>query len=215
LYAARANVESAHRAAGLWRDELRRNPAAFDAAWKLARADYWLGRHAPLAERRALLEQGIEAGRKAAALRPGRPEGHFWAAANMGELSESFGRLAGLRYREAIKKELDTVLRLDPAYLEGSGDRALGRWYFKVPSWLGGSKALAERHLRASLTYNEHSTASHLFLAELLIEEGRNREARAELQAVIAAPLDPAWVPEDREFKAVARSLLVRIKPAP
>lgn len=214
MYADRANLDSARQAAGIWREELRRNPAAFDAAWKLARADYWLGRHVRREERRATLEQGLDAGRKAQSLRPRRPEGHFWAAANMGELAESFGRLAGLRYRAAIKKELDTVLQLDPAFEQGSPDRALGRWYFKVPAFLGGSRVLAEQHLRASLAYNAHSTASHFFLAELFLDEGRNREGRAELQAVIDAPLDPRWAPEDREFQTRARSLLVRVKPA-
>ena len=59
----------------------------FEAAWKLARADYWLGGHAPEAERRGFFERGIDAGRKAAALQPTRPVGHFGIAANMGALS--------------------------------------------------------------------------------------------------------------------------------
>src|SRR5437588_6530 len=68
-----------------------------------------------------------------------------------------------------------------------------------------------ERHrLRASLQYNAHSTASHFFLAEVLLDEGRNDEARAELQQVIDAPLDPDWGPEDRDFKTKARALLRR-----
>ena len=72
------------------------------------------------------------------------------------------------------------------------------------------SKALAEAHLRASLEYNPRSTASHLFLAELLIDEGRVADARAELQQVLDAPLDPEWAPEDREFKDKAQALLGR-----
>ena len=88
----------------------------FEAAWKLARADYWLGGHAPEAERRGFLERGIDAGRKAAALQPNRPEGHFWMAANMGALAESFGLRQGLKYRKPIKEALETVLRLDPAF---------------------------------------------------------------------------------------------------
>ena len=101
----------------------------FEAAWKLARADYWLGGHAPEAERRAFFEQGIDAGRKAAAMKPDRPEGHFWIAANMGALAESFGVRQGIKYRNPIKASLETVLRIDPGFQEGSADRALGRWY--------------------------------------------------------------------------------------
>lgn len=208
LYADRANLASARQAVDLWAGELARNPQAFDAAWKLACADYWLGGHAPEAERRRFLEQGIDAGRKAIALQFNRPEGHFWTAANMGALAESFGLRQGLKYRRAIKDELEIVLRTAPLYGERSADRALGRWYYKVPSLFGGSHKLAEEHLRASLAANGRSTASHYFLAELLIDDKRKAEARAELQAVLDAPLDPDWTPEDQDFKEKARILL-------
>jgi tetratricopeptide (TPR) repeat protein len=209
LYADRANLASARRAAELWTAELTGHPAAFEAAWKLARADYWLGGHA--AERRAFLEAGIEAGRRAVALQPNRPEGHFWIAANMGALAESAGIRAGLRYRKPIKEELETALRLDPAFMEGSADRALGRWYFEVPSLFGGSNTKAEAHLRASLKYDEQSTVSHFFLAEVLLDEGRKDEARAELQKVLDAAVDPEWAPEDNDYKAKAGALVRKL----
>ena len=129
-------------------------------------------------------------------------------AANMGALAESFGMRQGLKYRGQIKELLLTVLKIDPAYQNGSADRALGRWYFKVPGLFGGSKQKSEAHLRQSLTYAPQSTASHFFLAETLFDLGRDAEARAELQKVLDAPLDPAWAPEDREFKDKARARL-------
>src|SRR6516164_2372315 len=84
LYADRANLASARRAVEMWTADLARDPRDFNAAWKIARADYWIGGHAPGGERRRVYEQGIDVGRKAIALQPGRPEGHFWVAANMG-----------------------------------------------------------------------------------------------------------------------------------
>jgi hypothetical protein len=212
LYADRANIASARQAVDLWAGELARNPQAFDAAWKLARADYWLGGHTPDAERRRFLEQGIDAGRKASALQPSRPEGHFWTAANMGALADSFGLRQGLKYRKTIKDELETVLRIAPLFGDRSADRALGRWYFKVPSLFGGSRKLAEEHFRASLAAKPTSTASHYFLAELLVDDKRKDEARTELQAVLAAPLDLDWTPEDNDFKEKARKLLANLK---
>jgi tetratricopeptide (TPR) repeat protein len=188
------------------------SPNAFEAAWKLARTCYWLGNHSPDRERRSFLEQGITAGRSAVALRPDRPEGHFWIAANMGTLAESFGLRAGLRYRGEIKRELEIVLKLDPAYQSGSADRALGRWYDRVPGLFGGSNRRAEQHLRASLTYDPDSTITHLFLAELYIDEGRDAEAKAALQKVLDAPVNPDWTPEDNDYKARARRLLAAMK---
>jgi tetratricopeptide (TPR) repeat protein len=208
LYADRINITSAKRATEIWQRAIAADPQPFEAAWKLARADYWLGTHASQTERRAFLENGIDAGRKAVSAQPNRPEGHFWIAANMGALAESFGLRQGLKYRKAVKEELETVLRLDRAFAQGSADRALGRWYFKVPSLFGGSRKEAEAHLRASLKYNPTSTVSHFFLAELYQDEGRGAEARAELQQVLDAPVDPEWAPEDNDFKAKARALL-------
>lgn len=137
-----------------------------------------------------------------------RPEGHFWMAASMGALAESFGLRQGLRYRGAIKDALDTVRRLDPGFQNGSADRALGRWYYKVPRLFGGSNAQSEAPLRASLRYAQNSTASHLFLADTLTDLHRDADAREELQKVMAAPIDPEWEPEDRDFKAQAAERL-------
>ena len=171
LYAQRDDLASARKASAIWEERLKANPKDYESAWKLARARYWLGGHAAADERKALLEQGIEAGRTAAALEPNKPEGHFWIAANMGQLAEDHGVRQGIKYRGEIKDELLTVLKIDPAFQQGSADRALGRWYYKVPGLFGGSKKKSEEHLRTSLTYNPESTSSHFFLAETLIDQ--------------------------------------------
>jgi hypothetical protein len=212
LYADRTNLSSARQAAEIWARDLREHADDFEAAWKLARVAYWLGGHALEPERRGFLERGIAAANAARRLLPERPEGPFWAAANMGALAESFGLRAGLKYRKPIKEALERVLKLDPAFMDGSADRALGRWYFKVPRLFGGSNKEAEAHLRASLRYDPNSTISHYFLAEVLADEDRKAEARAELQAVIDAPLSQQWAPEDQEYKQQARDLLRRLR---
>jgi hypothetical protein len=213
LYRDRENLASARQAAGIWGDRLAGNRGDFESAWKLARANYWLGTNGlPQSERKAALEAGIAAGRTAIALQPTRPEGHFWTAANMGALAESFGLRQGIRYRGAIKDALEIVLKLDPAYLHGSADRALGRWYYKVPGLFGGDDRKSEQHLRKALGYNPQSVITRLFLAETLIELNRQADARTELEAAIAAPDDPEWLPEDRRFKQQARDLLARLR---
>lgn len=212
LYKQRETLASAQQAEGIWADRLAKNAKDFESAWKLARARYWLGGHAPEKARKDALEGGIAAARAAVALEPNKPEGHFWVAANMGALAESFGMRQGLKYRGEIKSELETVLRLDAAFQQGSADRALGRWYFKVPGLFGGSNKESETHLRKSLTYDADSTASLYFLAETLIDEKKKDEARQALQKVLDVPLDPDWAPEDREFKAKARTLLSSLR---
>jgi tetratricopeptide (TPR) repeat protein len=215
LYATRQDAGSAERAAEIWAGRLGGAPADFEAAWKLARARYWLGGHAPQESRRKYFEDGITAARAAIATQPNRPEGHFWLAANMGALAESFGMRAGIKYRKPIREALERVLKIDPGFQQGSADRALGRWYFKVPGLFGGSNEKSEQHLRKSLTYNPNSAASLFFLAETLEDMDRKDEARATLQKVLDAPIDPDWAPEDREFKEKAKTMLAQIQKQP
>jgi hypothetical protein len=133
-------------------------------------------------------------------------------AADMGAMAESFGIRAGLRYRGPIKEALETVLRIDPSFQQGSADRALGRWYFKVPRLFGGNRDRAIEHLKKSLVHNPDSTATHFFLAETYLDMDRRDDARREARLVLDAPLDPAWTPEDREFKQKATDLLKQIE---
>lgn len=207
LFAERDELTRAEAAEAIWKARPRTD---FDAAWKLARVDYWIGGHAAQeSARRAAFERGVDAATRAVSLDPKRPEGYFWRAGNMGALAESFGITQGLKYRGRIKTDLETVLEMNAAWQQGSADRALGRWYAKVPGIFGGSDKAAEAHYRVSLTYNANSTASLFFLAELLLDHKREPEARQLLQRVVDAPIDPDWAPEDREFKAKARALLI------
>ena len=208
LYAHRDEPGQAAKAIELWTKRLTATPSDFEAAWKLSRARYWIGTNGAAAERRAALEAGMDAANKAIALQPKRPEGHFWLAANMGALAESFGMSQGLKYRKAIRTSLEEALRLDAGFGAGSADRALGRWYFKVPGLFGGSNAKSEEHLRKSLTYDPQSTASWFFLGETLEDMGRKADARAAFQHVLDAPFNPDWTPEDKNWKAQAKAKL-------
>jgi tetratricopeptide (TPR) repeat protein len=210
LYSEREDMAKAAAAAGIWQRRLASNPGDFESAWKLARACYWLGSHVAPVDRRAQLDRGIEAARRAVAASPKRPEGHFWLAANMGAMAETAGMRAGLRYRGEIKRELETVLAIDPAFQQGSADRALGRWYYKVPGLFGGDDQKSLEHLQRSLTYDPDSAASWSFMADTLRELGRREEARQALQKVLAAPADGDWGPETRDFQRQAEAALKR-----
>lgn len=212
LYRDRENLASAQKAANIWAARLKANPKDFTSAYRLAQARYWLGTNGlPASERRAALEAGLDAARAAIAIDAKKPEGHFWLAANMGALAESFGLRQGIRYRGSIRDALETTLSIDAAFLQGSADRAIGRWYFKVPGLFGGSNKKSEEHLRKALTYNPHSVISHIFLGDTLADMGRKDEARRAYQAAIDAPFDPDWTPEDRRFKEQAKQVLQRL----
>jgi tetratricopeptide (TPR) repeat protein len=213
LYQRREDLNAARAAMKIWTERLAESAPHpdFESAWKLARAAYWIGTHGETREtRRAAFDQGLEAAAAAIKAQPNRPEGHFWLAATMGALAESFGLRMGLRYRGRVKSELETVLKIDPTFQQGSADLALGRWYFRVPGLFGGSKKKSEEHLRRALTYDPTSHAALYYLAETLLALDRDAEARATLERLIAAPIHDEWAPEDRDFKNRAGALLNR-----
>jgi hypothetical protein len=206
LYRARENLSSAARAADLW---AQRSATEFDAAWKLSRACYWLGTHLPEQSRRSALDRGVSAGSLAVRLAAGRPEGHFWLAANMGRLAESFGVIQALRFRSRIRAELERVIAIDGAWQGGDAEAALGQWYAEVPRFFGGSRDKAEEHLRRALGFDASNMWALSFLAEMMTDDGKVGEARTLLQRVIDAPFEAEWVPEQRELKEQAT---VRLK---
>ncbi|MEZ5292669.1 MAG: TRAP transporter TatT component family protein [Vicinamibacterales bacterium] len=214
LYRDRDHAASAAAAERGWAARVAADPRDFDSAWRLARARYWLGTNGPgdEDERKRVLEAGIEAGRLAAEARPDSPAGYFWMAANMGALADAHGLRQGMKYRGRIKDALERALALDPSYLDGSPDRALGRWYFKVPRLFGGDLRRSEEHLRKSLAYKSDSIITLLFLGETLLARDRRAEARDVLQRAVGATPDPEWAPEDARFQAEARTLLASIR---
>jgi tetratricopeptide (TPR) repeat protein len=207
LYKHRDDLASAKQATEIWASRAA-SGKDFEATWKLARACYWLGTHLPDAERRVQLDRGVKAGEQATQMDAAKPEGHFWLAANMGTLAESYGLIQGLKYRGRIKDELERVLAINPSWMQGSADRALGWWYFRVPGLFGGSDAKSIDHLKKALAYNPQSTITLYFLSEVMLSEGKKDDARKYLQQVLDAPLDPDWTPEDKDYKRKATDKL-------
>jgi len=209
LYRGRTHRPNAEAAADIWAATA---DADFDAAWKLARACYWLGSHGTEEQRRAALERGVQAGETAAKLAADRPEGHFWAAANMGTLAEAFGMSQGLKYRGRIKDALERVIAIQAGWQQGSAEAALGRWYARVPRLLGGGKGKAESYYKQALAVDPFNRLALIYYAEL-IEEDRPTEARALLQRVLEAPPMEEWGPEDADWATKAKERLARVRP--
>ena len=213
LYANRETLADAEQAAAIWDRALTARPDDFEAARKLARASYWLGEHRQGDQaREAAFNRGMAAAERAIAAQSNHPDGYFWLAANMGGLAELKGIRAGLKYRRPVRDNLEKVLAMDPTFLKGSADRALGRWYYKVPGLFGGSKTKSVQHLRASLGHHPQSIASRFFLAETLESIDRRAEAITVLNEIETLAVDPDWAPEDREFKAKARTMLRELR---
>ena len=207
LYAEREDLTRLRAGIALLRRARALEPGQYEAAWRNSEFDYYLGAHtSDEGERDKAFQDGAEAGKAAVALRPEKPEGHFWLGANYGG-SAQHSTLAGLTSIDDITTEMETVLKLDEGYQGGSAYMALGQLYLEAPRMLGGDPQKGVAFLEKGLRFGQNNSLLRLHLAEAYIAVKRNDEARKQLDAIDALKPDPDYLPEHKETLAAAAKL--------
>jgi hypothetical protein len=126
FYRQRDDLRKVRSGVALLRQARIADYGSYEAAWKLAKFNYYLGMHTTdEVERDAAFRDGIEAGKSAVQLQGAKAEGHFWLGANYGGSAEH-STLAGLSSIEDIRREMEAVLKIDERYQGGSAYLALG-----------------------------------------------------------------------------------------
>jgi tetratricopeptide (TPR) repeat protein len=208
LYAGREDLTHVREAVVQARQARTLNASDYDAAWRLAKFDYYLATHAKDNEERdRAFREGIEAGKAAVRLQDGKAEGHFWLGANYGGSVEA-GTLAGLATVEDIRGEMEKVVRLDEGYQNGSAYMVLGLVDLKAPKLLGGDPAKAVSEMEKGLRFGETNAFLRLHLAEAYLAVKRNDDARKQLDSIIHMTPDPNYLPEYKEAVTQARMML-------
>jgi tetratricopeptide (TPR) repeat protein len=187
------------------------DPNSYEAAWRLAKFNYYLATHIDSSARDQKLREGIAAGRTAVQLQADKPEGHFWLGANYGASLES-ETITGLANLEDVRKEMETVLRINEGYQDGSAYMVLGLLDLKAPKIVGGDPQKAVTEMEHGLRFGGKNAFLRLHLAEAYQAVGRTADARQQLNAILSMTPDPSYVPELSEAQLQARQLLDKIK---
>ncbi|MGH9404594.1 MAG: tetratricopeptide repeat protein [Terriglobia bacterium] len=204
-YAARADVNNVRHAIALLREVVTRNPKSYEALWRIAKYDCYLARQLPDKQQNAVLENGVKAGKEAERLDARRPEAHFWTGANEGLLAENGGLFAGLRLIDPIRKEMETVKRLDSDYEQDGAERILGRLYYEAPFFRGGNKQLSVRILEKCLRRFPKNSLTMLYLADSYRATGHRDHARKMLRRILDLGPSPQYAPELAQNQDQAR----------
>jgi tetratricopeptide (TPR) repeat protein len=190
------------------RQALTKDPGSYDAAWRLSKFNYYLATHSDDSkERDNAFRDGIAAGKTAVQLQNEKPDGHFWLGANYGGAAEH-STIQGLATVNDIRSEMETVLRLDEGYQNGSAYMVLGLVDLNAPGIVGGDPHRAVTEMEKGLRFGEPNAFLHLHLAEAYNKVGRNDEARRELKKILSMTPDPNYLPEYNEASAAAQKLL-------
>src|SRR5213076_2058925 len=116
--------------------------------------------------------EGINAGKTAVSLQSSKPEGHFWLGANYGGSLES-ETITGLASLEDVRREMETVLKINEGYQDGSAYMVLGLLDLKAPNIVGGDLQRAVSEMEKGLQFGKTNAFLRLHLAEAYQAVGR------------------------------------------
>lgn len=214
LYGQRDDLMQLRRGIVALRQALTNEPGNYEAAWKLSKFNYYLATHTDnTKERDDAFKAGIDSGKTAVQLQNEKPDGHFWLGANYGGAAEH-STIQGLATVNDIRSEMETVLRLDQGYQNGSAYMVLGLVYLNAPGIVGGDPKKAVEEMEKGLPFGEPNAFLHLHLAEAYKKVGRNDDARRQLKKILDMSPDPNYLPEYKEASAGAQKLLDQINQA-
>ena len=186
----------------------------YEAAWKLARATFYVGDHTDNdTERDNMFRDGTEAGKAAVKLQPDKPDGHFWLGANYGGAA-AHSTIANLSSFNDIKTQMEAVLKIDESYQGFSAYLGLGRLYLKAPRVFGGDTSKAIEYLEKGVKLSPKNTQMRYYLAEAYELSNRDADAKKQIQELMAVTPDPQHTAEHKDAVEKAKKLLEKIAAA-
>ena len=140
-----------------------------------------------------------------------KPEGHFWLGANYGGNAE-ISTLGSLTDIQDIKREMETVLKLDEGFESGSAYMALGQMYLKAPKVLGGDTDKAIEYFEKGLKVGPNNGLLYLRLAQAYAQDHRTADARQQLKILFEKGATPGYEPEYNDAVKEGRELEEKLK---
>lgn len=160
----------------------------FDAAWRAARACFWI---ADRTENKSVDAEyggrGADWARKATKEAPNKVRGYYYLALNLGEYGKGIGILKALfkgvggDFEDACNK----AISINPKYDNGGIYRAFGRYYFKLPRPKYDSEK-SEAFYKKALAVNPNITRTYFYQAELYVKEELWGKAKSTLDKLAA-----------------------------
>ena len=186
----------------------RENAKSFDVESRLARYNYYLGRHSEdEKEREKAFEDGKAAGKSASKMEPNKPDGYFWFGANLGEQSNRNPLAIGVRSIDEIREAMNKVIDIQPNYEMASAYDVLGQLELGT-RLLGGKPEKAVEYLEKGVELEKFNGETRVHLAEGYLVLGKDAEAKKQLNFVLEMKPNPAYLPEYAQQVEKAKKML-------
>ncbi|MEW6143881.1 MAG: hypothetical protein AB1598_02570 [Thermodesulfobacteriota bacterium] len=156
-----------------------------------------------------VFENGKDAAEKAIEIDSGNADAHFFYVANLASLGDTKGLFNSLFMLPEVRRELETVLEIDPNHVNGLA--MTGALYLYLPSMLGGDLHISEVYLKRSISLDPHVSSAGLYLALNLKKQKRYDEALEVLRGIIN-DRNPSFYPDWFENRKYAYLMMRAIK---
>jgi tetratricopeptide (TPR) repeat protein len=208
FFAERKNLSKLREAKAILMQARKENAKNFDVEWRLARYNYFLGRHTTdEKEREDAFEAGRLAGRAAFQLEPNKPDGHFWYGVNLGEQANRSPLTKGLKSLDEIRSKMNKVIELQPNYELASAYDVLAQLELGSRI-LGGSPEKAVEYLEKAIEIEKNNGDVRIHLAEALLALKKPAEAKKHLDHVLQMKPHPEYLPEYEQQVAKVKKML-------
>ena len=204
--------------------------SSYEALWKAARSIADVAKQLQskdgAEERRRDSLYTVGRGYAEAAIRahPDGANGHYTLAMVLGRLSRTKGSKERVRYAEVIFNEASRAVAIDSGH--DGAHHVLGAWHAEVKRLSGIQRFFAKAlfgggfmskaswdwavwHLHNAVHHNPAIIYHRLELAEVLVDIGKYKEAREQLEAISSLPMGDVL---DPQYKREAADLLGRIR---
>ena len=210
-------LENIKKAIDLYKQAMAADPKDYEAAWKCARALREYGDTSKQKEVEGWKDicakygkEGMQAAEKAIALKPGRPDGHYYYGLSVGVYSDGVSIFTALKegLKDKTQKSFERTYEINKMYNDGGPMISLGRFWALVP-WPYRDRKESLKYYREyqQTKFFATNTEAQLYLAELLIQMG-GKEKKTEARGYV----EKAAQSDDPYFKSYAARLKSKLE---
>jgi hypothetical protein len=212
LFTKRSDAAASKEEEALLAEAMKAKPDDPQVLWRQARWNVWKADSLSGDAKKELGKATWELGDKIAKLDPKLTEGPYFGALGVGQYSEGAGILNALAQglEGKFNDRLDKAIQMNASYDHGGPMMTKGRYFFSLP-WPKRDLTKSAEWYNKCLAKHAYNARCHLYLAETLLADGKAKEAKAQLDAVMTGPeaYDP---PEVARVRVLAKKLQPQVE---